>query len=502
MKPDRAVSLAHLVALASVAFLWSCASLTGGDVTETGNARISGRIIDTLGSGVQGVRVRLLPDIYDPVRDGTPSDLFVTITDEAGCYIVPTPGDGIYNIEAIYPSTGDRALISGIVAVRHDTVFAPTATILRPGAINVLVPSQAAAAAAYVYLPGTTRFGRVAGSIAIIDSVPVGSFTALCYVNQSDTTQNHSIKTNFTVTPACTTFITADHAWNFSRNLYINTTLSGAAVGGNVYSFPVLVRLSAGNLVFSQAKSGGEDVRFVKADGSPLPFEIERWDPAAQQAEIWVKVDTVYGNDSSHYFTMLWGDSSSTGSSNGAAVFDTANGFQGVWHLNEPGNAIAKDATGNHYDGTPSDTAPTGAEGTIGPCRSFNGSSNFIRMNGTADSKLNFQENGTYTVSAWAYADTLDNGSHLVVGKSNEQYFHEIQILRTRLVPWYGNSSSTTTNSGWCITNSLPVVPSAKTWAYIVGVRKGTAQYFYLNGELVDSTISVSAGNRAEVYGG
>lgn len=209
-------------------------------------------------------------------------------------------------------------------------------------------------------------------------------------------------------------------------------------------------------------------------------------------AEIWVKADTVHGSDSMQSLMMYWGNIKATNSSNGVAVFDTANGFQGVWHLGEAGNAIAKDATGNHYDGTPSDTAPAGVEGTIGPCRVFNGSSNFIRMNGTANSKLNFQENDTYTISVWAYADTLDNGYHLVVGKNNEQYCLKFKtaVPTSSSMVWefveYHN------RAGWYITNSLPVIPSAKSWTFIVGVRKGTTQYFYLNGELVDDTISIT----------
>ena len=149
------------------------------------------------------------------------------------------------------------------------------------------------------------------------------------------------------------------------------------------------------------------------------------------------------------------GNGNAAAQSNSAAVFDTADGFQGVWHLGETGGGIAKDATANHYDGTPSDTAPASVAGTIGLCRSFNGSSNFIRMNGTATSKLNFPENGIYTISAWAYADTLDDGFHLVVGKSDEQYYLKLKqsvpstTMRWEFVEYHDKA-------GWFITNGLP----------------------------------------------
>jgi hypothetical protein len=91
--------------------------------------------------------------------------------------------------------------------------------------------------------------------------------------------------------------------------------------------FPALVRLTSSTFDFSRALSGGADVRFTKSNGMPLPFEIERWDAASQAAEIWMKLDTVYGNDSSHFFTMWWGNPNAVSASDGEAVFDTAGGF-------------------------------------------------------------------------------------------------------------------------------------------------------------------------------
>lgn len=470
-----------------------CVSLNGGGSgTNTGNGIVVGKVVDILGASVQGVSIQLLPASHDPVRDGKQADSCIAITDESGCFILRAPAEGVYTIEAVYHATGDRAFISAVRVFGHDTVFAPVATVKKPGAINTLLPSQSAAESAYVYLPGTTRFGRIANDAAIIDSVPAGSFPEICYANQGDTTQNRILKTNVTVASGFTAVIANNHAWEFSRNLHINTTISGAAVGGNVCDFPVLVRLSSGNFDFNQAMHDGGDVRFLNAGGSLLPFEIERWDPVMQRAEIWVKIDTVYGYDSTHYFTMIWGDSASTGFPDIPAVFDTGDGYQGVWHLGEPGNTTAKDATGNHYDGTPSDTVPAGADGVIGRCCSFNGTSNFIRINGTAASKLNFGENSAYTVSAWAYADSLDNGAHLIVGKGNEQYFIKFKFsLPADPMVWEFVEYHDKT--GWFITNSLPVIPKAKTWTHIVGVRKGTAQYFFVNGELVDSSISLTA---------
>src|SRR4051812_10466453 len=80
-------------------------------------------------------------------------------------------------------------------------------------------------------------------------------------------------------------------AWTRGTDVILNTSSSGANVGSTQNNFPVLVRLTSANFPFSQAKGNGRDIRFAKADGSPLPFEIERWDSARAQADIWVRTD-------------------------------------------------------------------------------------------------------------------------------------------------------------------------------------------------------------------
>ncbi|MCX7727506.1 MAG: DUF2341 domain-containing protein, partial [Chitinispirillaceae bacterium] len=95
--------------------------------------------------------------------------------------------------------------------------------------------------------------------------------------------------------------------WRDTTRILINTKPSGANISENVYSFPVLVRLNNLNFDFSKAKPNGADIRFAKSDGTHIPYYIEMWDTLNKKADIWVKLDTVYGNDSTKHFTMLWG---------------------------------------------------------------------------------------------------------------------------------------------------------------------------------------------------
>jgi hypothetical protein len=136
-------------------------------------------------------------------------------------------------------------------------------------------------------------------------------------------------------------------AWTYCGSVFLNTTASGADVSNNIIDFPVLVNLIGNNFPFDQAKGSGEDIRFSKTDGTHLSFQIEQWDSSGAAAAVWVRVDTVYGNNSSQKILMYWGKSDAVDSSNGEAVFDTSDSFRGVWHLKD-GN----DATYRNNDGT------------------------------------------------------------------------------------------------------------------------------------------------------
>ena len=136
--------------------------------------------------------------------------------------------------------------------------------------------------------------------------------------------------------------------WAHACNITLNTTATGANIATQQVGFPVLVRLTSTTPAFSfaQAQTGGQDIRFSKADGTHIPYQIERFDQTNQVAEIWVKAD-VNGNDNAQFITMYWGNGTAVDSSNGAAVFN--NGFVGDWHLNETGNINGNgyaDATG------------------------------------------------------------------------------------------------------------------------------------------------------------
>jgi hypothetical protein len=267
-------------------------------------------------------------------------------------------------------------------------------------------------------------------------------------------------------------------SWKYARTLGLNTSATGAGIAAAVAHFPVLIRLNAANFNFSQANPHGGDLRFTKADNAPLPYEIERWDPAAGLAEVWVKIDTVFGNDSDQSITMYWGNPASSQRYASGSVFDTAYGFQGVWHLGDNADDSVRDATSNRYHGVSPDTArPSIAEGVIGNCRVFDGVGDYITMPNTTSGKLDFPQNGHYSVSAWVTADTFVELAQMVASKGKFQY-----ILWLDSASWEFNEYQD--KSGWDVTAQKANV---KQWVLLTGVRDGASQYIYVNGEPADS---------------
>jgi hypothetical protein len=374
-----------------------CTRLVAGGGSEAGNAIVSGCITDESGKPAGSTIVMAIPKSYNPVIDNPLPDSSITTTDSNGNYQCKVPRAGMYNVLAVSMSSGQRSLIQDIVVGSSEPPKVPVGMLERPGRIRVTLLDSGDVQFGYFYIPGTTVSASLPGTngYALLDSVPAAAvIPSVNYGVRIGEDLLRSIRDSVAVTPGATVTILFS-SWKHSRNLYMNTTASGADVATSVFQFPVLVRLTGSNFQFNQARGDGRDVRFVKSDNTPVPFEIAAWDSANAQAELWVAVDTVYGYDSTHYLTMLWGASTNsvTSLSNSAVVFDTAAGFEAVWHFD--GNC--NDATYNRRNGT--NYGATDTAGMIGLSKKFHGSDS-VRVLGLMDSLP------TVTLSAWAQLDT------------------------------------------------------------------------------------------------
>lgn len=339
----------------------------GGSGTET-TTGIIGAVVDDKGDPQAQVIVKLFPDDYNPVHDT--SVIPVDTTDRTGKYSFMHMGSGNYTVQALHLKNRTRAIYSGI-HVADDTVTVPMDTLREPGKMIVALPSGVNNQSGYVYVPGTSCFVYLNGAAdsAVLDSIPAGNFRSVSYSSTKGVSSD-VIRYNITVAPGSISVV-HNPSWKYSKNIIFNTTQSGADVPGMVEHFPVMLHLTSSNFDFTQAHADGADIRFARSDNTFLPYEIKRWDSALMQAEVWVKVDTIYGNDSTQSITMYWGNPDASGNSSGASVFDSTSGFEGVWHLNEMSGTTASDASQNNYSGIYNGGLPRNAIGPSGICQSI-----------------------------------------------------------------------------------------------------------------------------------
>jgi hypothetical protein len=292
--------------------------------------------------------------------------------------------------------------------------------------------------------------------------------------------------------------------WSSYKNIVLNTKASGAGVTTTQTKFPVLIRLTADNAdVFNGALANGADVRFTNSAGKSIPYQIEQWDKTNKAAAIWVLVDTIKGSDSSASVKMYWGKIGAADSSKGTMVFDTANGFQSVWHLNDTGTT-AKDATKNGFSALAQQVGTTGLPkdtvGMIGQSKKFNGNSgitagSYYNIQNSASSKLNFLQGTNYSISAWVYCEIPDNNFRMIVCKNDNQY-----TLSTKSSNGCNWEFNTFASDGW---EDVFTPATGNQWVHVVGVRNGTVspatEFLYVNGALAKNTITVNSGSGGQV---
>jgi hypothetical protein len=373
-----------------------------GTGSDTPNS-ICGLLVSADGRAASNTVVRLVPHDYDAFRDKGIISVAVDTTSAAGEYSFDGIDTGAYNIEAVQLSERTRTLIYGIEA-GADTVKVGTDTLRRTGTMKIELPQPIDPISGYVYIPGTTIAAPLDGErdLAVVDSVPAGVVPAIVYA-AADTDTSVVLRQSVAVAAGDTVGV-FNPGWKFCRRLRLNTSSSGAAVAGTVTDFPVLVRLHDGNFPFGQAVMDGTDLRFTKADGTELRFE-SAWDNGARRAEVWVSVDTIYGNNATQEILMYWGNPDAPQVSSGPAVFDSVKGFAAVWHM----DASIGDATDKQRHGSDYGTADT--VGIIGSARKFDGGDS-IKVAGLMGTPPDI------TLSAWVVVDsaTYNGGEVLSVG--------------------------------------------------------------------------------------
>lgn len=293
------------------------------------------------------------------------------MTDTSGVFIADSLESGDYVIE-INDGKGFAIAIKYHIPDSAGIINAGTDTLSRTGTVRgYLSRDELNAGIWYVQIYGLERITTgdpQSGSFTFSD-LPAGDYT-FRYISPASETAPIEVS-DVKVRSDGSTVVPSFPSWRFNAKFTLNTSSSGADIQENVIDFPVLIRLTPENFDFSQAKANGDDIRFSKVNGLQLPYEIERWDASRQRAEIWVKIDTVYGNNQTQSITMYWGNPAAGPQSNSTVVFDTASGFAGVWHLSETTGTRATDATSNGNTGIYKGSLPNNESSHLGICQNI-----------------------------------------------------------------------------------------------------------------------------------
>ncbi|MBI2394136.1 MAG: DUF2341 domain-containing protein [Deltaproteobacteria bacterium] len=129
--------------------------------------------------------------------------------------------------------------------------------------------------------------------------------------------------------------------WSYRRRLEID----GAMLDGELTHFVVPVVFTDADMI-SKVAIDGRDLRFTRLDGSLLPFELVRWDPAGGNIVAWVQLPVI-GPALPNAFHLYYGNAAATSAADAKKTWSSE---VAVWHFDEA--AINGDTTATFADAT------------------------------------------------------------------------------------------------------------------------------------------------------
>lgn len=330
-------------------------SVAGGS-SQQGNGKVAGNAVLSDGTPARYATVIVCPENYFHTSDPDPDSIFVSKTDINGNFNITGIYEGSYIIEV-----NDLIKSAVIAKVSIDSLSDIGTMQMKPyawicGTVDYLTSEDQQAR--YVQIRGLKRLIAVNNDGTFnIDDMPEGIYNLRVFTDSSELS---SVEVSgVDIISGDTESLVIPAGWRFGHSLNLNTTSSGADIPINVTGFPVKINLTDENFDFNDAALDGSDLRFTGRGNRYLSYEIGFWDRDNKSAEIWVKIDTVFCNDSTQSVTMFWGNNDSKVQGNFPRVFDTLQGFAGVWYLHENSGKYAIDASENNINGTYYGTLPS-----------------------------------------------------------------------------------------------------------------------------------------------
>ena len=201
-----------------------------------------------------------------------------------------------------------------------------------------------------------------------------------------------------------------DSSWTVRKQITLDT--QAAALGSDLASVPVLIRLSTGSFDFLTAKDDGSDIRLIADDDkTPLHFHIERFDKANELAFIWVQVPKLAAKSATQQVWLYYGNDKAPVVNDSKSSYDATQLL--VYHFGEA-QGLPKDATANAMDVSQGNLTPVGG-GFIG------GDAKLAGDGGLTAGGPALQAAKELTFSAWVKADKADGELFSIGGVSLSQ---------------------------------------------------------------------------------
>lgn len=182
--------------------------------------------------------------------------------------------------------------------------------------------------------------------------------------------------------------------WAFRKELTLDLSAAGANIPDGATDVPVLVRLSIANFpYFNDARPDGADLRFIAGDDkTPLKFHIEKYDPQAQIALLWVQVPTLAGGAAADRIYLYYGNAEATSAGDPAGTYDNHHAL--VYHF---AGGATQDSTASRNEPQSMTAEPSNAS-LIGGGLVFDGTKSFSIP---ASPSLQVSPDQGFTLSAW-----------------------------------------------------------------------------------------------------
>jgi hypothetical protein len=461
----------------------------GGSETTNG---VTASVVLPDGRPAAGVRVRLRSSDYtvsviDPGRRANAA--IDTVTDSSGTFFIDSIEPGSYRIEV--SDLDSSAILFELSLSGNDTVDLGVGTLTPFAVVDGRVDTTGAGGVQYyAQVVGLERLIPVAASGHFrIDDLPAGTHT-VCIVTTSDTMA--SATTSVSLAAGETERIPLLPGWRYHTLLTVNPAAAGGAIIDTITGHPLLVRLDITTFDFTQATSDGQDVRFVKPDGTMLPLEIEYWNAAGEKAALWIRLDTLYSGSAPQLLHMFWGNESVQFAAHGRAVFDTALGYRGVWHM----GATGRDATPLRNDGVVQGARDT--VGVIGRASAFDGIDDIVDIGDPVDGSLDFGYK-SFSFSVWVYVTNTMTTTDILWYKGGQDTTEAGYTLGLGSGMWKGKVADGTSKIS---IDFGSVTDFAGEWTYLAAVVDREASMFrlYANGLPADSADISALGSLSSNY--